>query len=296
MSIGEKFLDRVLVEKKTNDDSKTVKNKDQISTTLIVDSGTLRAKAMMRDVGGHNENDLAGAIADVFNGLGIPGSFINKSEVRASIIEAAIKLRPSVSRLRYFKELHDAVTDLWPSGVPTGGGGGLILKKDQSTSEKDLGTGLREQIAEVLIDLGAPEQYFTKDAPAAIRSSLRRAFSMINADARTKAALKSLARSSRIRAGDDTIGSESKKVDEDLEEALGVDDHLAINTPQRIAPGLQAFVDAAKQVCREFGIPDRTLALPAVTMAMKRQGQKDQSSQIIKNLMMKLSAELQKRG
>ena len=263
MTIGANFLNRVLTEKK---------KEPEAPKTFSGDAGTERMKMMMRDIGG--PDDLADKIADVLNASGVPGAFLNKDEIRKAVIDAATLLRGQRTRKNMFMALHSVLTS-FRAGEPVkgGGGSGVVADKKGAVGEKDLGTGFQELVAEVLSSLGAPEMYFTKDAPAALRTSFKSAVNAMQKNAEVKAAFQALARGSRIRKGDGKVGLKQEAVE--LVEAPSIDnDPEVVKMVKDVCTALGVFDTAKNGVVRvndiwERSVKAKVVANPKLKMAMK---------------------------
>lgn len=97
MTIGSQFLSRLL-----NEAKKDEKN------GFTFDRSVEAMKRAMRDIGG--EGNYADKIAEVFSMVGIPGMYLNKPEVRESVIEGAQNLKSKPARVRAFLALHSALS------------------------------------------------------------------------------------------------------------------------------------------------------------------------------------------
>lgn len=214
MSIGKQFLERLSEAKKP-----VAAKAEAPKPTFVADAGTERMKAMMRDTPDNMHQDLADHIAEMANAAGVPGAFLNKTEIRKAFIQSAIKLKNMPTRLKYFRILHTELTQLRIGNLPSSGGGGITMKKGAEDEKAIVGTAIQELLAEILVDLGVPMEYFTKEAPTPLKTSLKRAGTLIMSNSAVKNAIKALARGEGIRSGDDTVGSKKPGMKVKVQEA-----------------------------------------------------------------------------
>ena len=214
MTIGSKFLER-LTEAKSN------------KKAFTFDRGTEAMKRAMRDVGG--ENNFADKIAEVMNMIGIPGMYLNKPEVRESVLEAAANLRSKPARVAAFHALHDALASY--RGVQLGEG-----------KEQDLeGQGFQQLVEEILISLGLPESMATAEAAPAIKSGIKRTVAAAKSDANVRAAFIVFAQRAGIRLHDALVGAKK-------------DVMAAVNAKKRAALGEEVEVDDTKVTAANAGL------------------------------------------
>lgn len=219
MSIGKQFLERLAEAKKP-----VAAKAEAPKPTFVADAGTERMKAMMRDTPDNMHQDLADHIAEMANAAGVPGAFLNKTEIRKAFIQSAIKLKNMPTRLKYFRILHTELTQLRIGNLPSSGGGGITMKKGAEDEKAIVGTAIQELLAEILVDFGVPMEYFTKEAPTPLKTSLKRAGTMIMSNSAVKNAIKALARGEGIRSGDDTVGSKKPGMKVKVQEAAESED------------------------------------------------------------------------
>lgn len=186
MSIGKKFLERVLAETKSTEG-------------FEFDRGTEAMKNALRDIGG--ENNFADKIAEVFNMCGISGTYMNKRDVKDSIIEAATELRSKPARVRAFLALHSALLNLHE--------GATSVEEAEDTEELE-GQGFQQFVEECLVSLGLPESFVGASAKAAIKAGLRKASALIRSDRAAKKAFVDFGRYSGVKLNDGTIGGKKR--------------------------------------------------------------------------------------
>lgn len=186
MSIGKKFLERVLAEAKSTEG-------------FEFDRGTEAMKNALRDIGG--ENNFADKIAEVFNMCGISGTYMNKRDVKDSIIEAATELRSKPARVRAFLALHSALLNLHE--------GATSVEEAEDTEELE-GQGFQQFVEECLVSLGLPESFVGASAKAAIKAGLRKASALIRSDRAAKKAFVDFGRYSGVKLNDGTIGGKKR--------------------------------------------------------------------------------------
>jgi len=179
MSIGTQFLNRL-------NEAKSPAKK------FTFDRGTEAMKRAMRDIGG--ENNFADKIAEVMNMMGVPGMYLNKPEVRESVIEAASTLRSKPARTTAFHNLHAALASY--KGVM------------KEAKEQDLeGQGFQQLVEEILVSLGLPESMATADAAPAIKTGIKRSVQAAKSDAGVRSAFIVFAQRAGIKLHDSLVGA-----------------------------------------------------------------------------------------
>lgn len=195
MSIGTQFLARLNEEKKKG---------------FEFDRGVEAMKKAMRQVGG--ESDLADKIAEVASMCGIPGLYLNKAEVRESVIEAAQAMRGKAARVRSFLALHSALKTFHGVAAP--------VKEAKGAEEELEGNAFQQALEEVLVSVGIPAEMVTAEAKAGVKAGLKRTAAKLRADQAVRAALIAYARYAGIKVNDGAIGEKKKVVEaEQLDEA-----------------------------------------------------------------------------
>jgi hypothetical protein len=254
-------------------------------------------KRALRDIGG--KNDFADKIAEVFGMVGVPGMYLNKAEVRESVIEAATALRSKPARVTSFLALHSALKNfhgvLALRSAPKKPRGVLAEKKGD---EVDLeGNTFQQLVEEVLVSLGMPVEMVTSAAKPGVKSPLRKKIAQLRADTAVRAAFVTFARLSGVKVNDGEVGMKKPAAKASDKKMFGeeVDNPAASNAPVKIDAGQTAFLEAAKGICEAFGVPPVTLALPRITQMMRRAAVKDAANGIAKGLMSKLLVQLHKR-
>ena len=182
MTIGSKFLDRVLFE-----------GKDKPKGSKF-DAATETLKKALRQIGG--EKDFADKIVEVANLSGVPGRFMNTPEAKESIVNAATALRGRAAAVAAFLALHSALVGTVTEAAAA-----------PAADEKDLeGVGFQQLVEEVLVALGIPVALVGKDASGQVKSKVRSAAREMMANAAVKEAYKFFAKKLGIKINDGTVG------------------------------------------------------------------------------------------
>ena len=185
MSIGTQFLNRVLAEAKKPE------------AGYKFDRSIEAMKRSLRDIGG--ENNFADKIAEVMAMVGISGMYLNKPDVRESILEAAGELRTKSARVAAFLALHSALAAF--HGV-------VPVSEAKGTEEQDLeGNAFQKTVEEVLVVLGLPAEMVSDAAKAGVKSGLKRTIAKLRADEGVRAAVKVFAQRAGVKVGDKVVGS-----------------------------------------------------------------------------------------
>jgi hypothetical protein len=256
MTIGSQFLSRMLNEAK----------KDE-KKGFTFDRSVEAMKRAMRDIGG--EGNYADKIAEVFSMVGIPGMYLNKPEVRESVIEGAQNLKSKPARVRAFLALHSALSSFHGT-TP------IVEAKASKSGEDDLEGNLFQQtVEEILVTLGLPEEMVGSGAKASIKTGLKRMVSKLRADSTVKSAFVTFARLAGIKAHDKIVGAKKSMMEpkEPVTEAEEVDaqapavkmsdlmgtartifEHMGLNLDDDSVIKLvnrQAFINSVKTACRD---------------------------------------------
>jgi hypothetical protein len=275
MTIGQRFLARLNEAKKEDKKPK-----------FALDRGTEAMKRAMRKVA---QDDLADKIAEVMNMAGLPGMYLNKPEVRESVIAAAQDLRSKPNRVRAFLAMHSAMAAFR----------GMMV---EAKGEEDLeGSAFQQLLEEVLIALGAPVEMMTAEAKSVIKSSLRKMAAAMRADQAVKTAIITFARLMQIRVNDKVVGSKAPSAMAKKAAAKQVNDHLEVFEQEddidmsKVEPGVRGYLDFARKLALELGIPQNMLDRSETKRGMLGKARADFSSPETKRFMPKLMAALQKK-
>ena len=200
MSIGAQFLARL-------NEAKTP------AKSFAFDRGVEAMKKAMRSIGG--DTDFADKIAEVAAMSGLSGVFLNKPDVRESVIEAAMALRSKPARVRAFLALHSALSTFH----------GLAKPVVAEAKEEDLeGTGFQQLVEEVLVALGIPAELVSGEAKAGAKAGLKRMTAKLRADEAVRAAFVALAKYFSIKVNDGAVGEKKRvAVTEDNEAGQAMD-------------------------------------------------------------------------
>jgi hypothetical protein len=263
MTIGSAFLTRL-------SEAKEKKEKKGYQ----FDRGTEAMKRAMRDVGGNL--DLADKIAELANMCGVPGMYMNTSDVRDGILDAAQVLRTKTARVTSVLALHSALSNYH----------GVTPIAEAKTKEDDLeGQGFQQLVEEVLVSLGIPEDMVMAGAKAGVKSGIKKTVAAMRSDSSVRDAFRVYAQRSKIKLHDAIVGmmKTGPKVAEVSEAQMypgerdTSQDHLG-------------FIDEAKKLCIALGIPEVLIDRPAVLMAMKKVAMKNASNSRAKTTMGKATA------
>lgn len=198
MTIGAQFLARI-------NEAKEVKS-------FSFDRGVEAMKKAMRAIGG--ESDFADKIAEVAAMSGIAGQYLNKPDVRESVVDAAMSLRSKPARVRSFLALHSALSAFH---------GMSSAAVAEAKSEDDLeGTGFQQLVEEVLIVLGIPAELVSGDAKAGVKAGLKRMTAKLRSDSAVRMAFVNLAKYSGVKIKDGVAGEKKvgmKVAESQLDEA-----------------------------------------------------------------------------
>lgn len=214
MTIGSQFLARLNEAKKPA--AKTAAPAAPKGPTF--DRGTEAMKRAMRDIGG--ENNFADKIAETMNMIGVPGMYLNKPEVRESVVEAAGRLRSRAAQAAAFLVLHSALTKF---SAPLA-----------EAKEEDLeGQGFQQLVEEILVSLGLPEEFVGASAKPAIKSGIKRTVARLKSDAQVRIAFVTFALRAKIKLNDSIVGAKKEAnamkapVKEALEDVVDADDGVS---------------------------------------------------------------------
>jgi hypothetical protein len=235
MSLGQQFLARLNEAKAPA----PVKKK-----AFSFDPAVESMKRGMRDIGG--SSDLADKIGEVMSLCGIPGIYLNKQDIKLSVVEAAQALRTKAARVRAFLTLHSALCAFYGVEAP--------VKEAKAAapefSDEELeGSQFQKMVEEVLVLLGAPRELVTSDAKSAVKSSMRRVIPKLRQDENVRMAVLTLARYAGIKMNDGVAGEKKVGPKKVAMEAVGA-------APAPAAPSAGPFDawQAASSVFAKMGL------------------------------------------
>lgn len=182
MSIGDKFLTRVLAEAKEDRDG-------------VVDGYDIRLDAQQQAMAQKLRSPLPKKIIQLFSVIGIPGNKLNSAGAEESVSEASEMLRANLSVRRAFTTFFDLMATAY---------GKKISAEPEAVQEAKLKRGnyLQKQLETVLVKLGLPEALVSTTGPGVVGSALYRASKMVEDSADLKAALRLLAVRMGIKPAD----------------------------------------------------------------------------------------------
>lgn len=182
MTLGTQFLARI-------NEAKEPKK------AYAFDRGTESMKKAMRDIGG--ENNFADKIAEVMNMVGVPGMYLNKPEVRESVVKAATTLRSKPARVRGFSAMHAALSNFH----------GVVKEAAAPDDEANLeGNSFQKLIEEVLVSLGAPTDLVGSNGKPPVKAGIKRVAAKLRSDDMVRSAIVAYARYSGIKVNDGEVG------------------------------------------------------------------------------------------
>lgn len=231
MTIGSQFLAR-LNEAKEKPTKKA----------YTFDRGTEAMKRVLRDIGG--KNNFADKIAEVLNMVGVPGMYLNKPEVRESVIEAAQDLRTKPARVAAFLSMHQALASFHG-----------VQPVVQEAKEEDLeGQGFQQLVEEIMISLGIPEEMVTSAAKPAIRSGIRRTVTMLKTDTAVRTAVLYYAKMAKIRLNDAIVGIKKLGAPKVVEAVTTGTVGAAGKEGQEPVTNVKDFTAVAKTILKALGV------------------------------------------
>lgn len=230
MTIGSQFLARLNEAKEK-----------QTKKAYTFDRGTEAMKRVLRDIGG--KNNFADKIAEVLNMVGVPGMYLNKPEVRESVIEAAQDLRTKPARVAAFLSMHQALATF--HGVQP-----IVEAKEEDLE----GQGFQQLVEEIMISLGIPEEMVTASAKPAIRSGIRRTVTMLKTDTAVRTAVLYYAKMAKIRLHDAIVGMKKLGAPKVVEAVTTGTVGAAGKEVQEPVTNVKDFTAAAKTILKALGV------------------------------------------
>ncbi len=247
MSIGSQFLSRVLTEAK----------KDK-KAGFEFDRSVEAMKRAMRVVGG--ETNIADKIAEIAAMAGISGMYLNKPDVRESVLDAAQALRTKSARVRAFLAIHSTLSKF--HGITQV----VEAKEVKTTSEEDLeGNAFQQLVEEVLVALGIPEEMVSGEAKAGVKAGLKRTIAKLRSDSDVRAAFVVFARLAGIKIGDGIVGPKKSAFAPAIKEAKEAEDEVA-------PTNLKDVLATARAIMMNLGVDlaDETVVRVVNDAAMSR--------------------------
>jgi hypothetical protein len=278
MSLGQQFLARLNEAKAPA----PVKKK-----AFTFDPAVETMKRGMRDIGG--ESDLADKIAEVMSLCGIPGIYLNKQDIKVSVVEAAQQLRTKSARVRSFLSLHSALCAFY--GVEA------LVKEAKAEvaefSDEELeGSQFQKMVEEILVLLGAPRELVTGEAKAPVKSSMKRAIAKLRQDENVRMAVLTLARYAGIKMNDGVAGE--KKVGGPKKVAM---EDVAAPAAAPAAPNMSNLWLSADSIFKHLGLNlqdeklVRVVNMPGLIRAVKAASRNPQTKAAMIAFLNKTKAE-----
>lgn len=176
------------------------------------------------------KRQLEKKIVNLFVISGIPGRYLNSSEVDDGIKDAADMLRKQVTIRRHFDRLY--------LGLGHAKGFGIAAPVKVEEAAKRRGSLVQKMLEAILVKLGLPENLVLTSGPAAVGSFLLKTAKIIEQDTELEQTLRQMAIRMGIKTGElfSTV---------DLDESIEV--------------GPDEFSNAVVQLIADLGIPDVVL-------------------------------------
>ena len=182
MSFGSQFLARLTEAKKPAEKK----------APYTFDRNIESMKRAMRTIGG--DSDLGDKVAEALNLCGVPGMYLNKPEVRESVLDAAQGMRSKPARVTAFLALHSALLTRASS-----------LKEGK---EEDLeGQGFQQLVEEIMVSLGLPEEMVGASAKPAVKTGIKRTVMALKSDAAIRSAFIVYAQRAGVKLHDSLVGA-----------------------------------------------------------------------------------------
>jgi hypothetical protein len=228
MTIGNKFLQRVLAEGHLEEAAPADKDGVQDGMNIMLDP-------QQRAIASKLRWKLPKQVVALFAMLGIPGIKLNTEGIVQSIDEAAEMLRTQLTVRRAFLDFYKAY------GAATGKA--IAEPKAQPVAEGKMKRGnfVQKQLESVLIKLGLPAALVETGGPAVVGNALYKASKVIEDNGDLKTKLRMLAMRMGIKSSDAMAPVE--------DEAEAVTEDMAMATS-----GLPAFHAAAKELVKALGV------------------------------------------
>lgn len=251
MTIGKRFLTRVLNEEKEDKDGL----QDGMNVPL---DGPQRALFM------RVKYKLPQKIVSLFAMLGIPGIKLNSEDTERGILEAADMLRQEVSVRRAFNDFYEAL-------------GEALGKKIVVEAKIKRGNATQKLLETVLVKLGLPEELVLSTGPAVVGTALFNASKVLEDNADLKMKLRLLATRMGIRPSD-VMGTEGEEMKEAQGE-LRLGANLQANTVEQLvtALGLDKVFNIRDMAAVRGSFNSMSIPAPALA-TMRRLIQQLQSS------------------
>lgn len=285
MSIGNKFLSRVLAEEKLDEAGKsTTRDRDGDGYDITLDA---QQQAMVSKL----RYPLPKKIIMLFSLIGVPGNKLNSAGAVDSVADASEVLRTNMTVRRAFNSFFDLFATAMGKKI-------AAEPKPEAVQEGRLKRGnfLQKQLETVLVKLGMPESLVSVSGPGIVGTALYKASKVVEDNAELKAALRMLA----VRLGIKPSDSMAELGDEPVTEAT---------TVGTVGTGAQAAQAPAVRGPAPTEIETETLALLAALgidvkklpgavaykMQMVQRGDKN-AGPTVARLMRTLTAKLSMRG
>ena len=256
MTIGSKFLNRVLAEAQDKDGVKDGFN-------IALDS---QARALASKMKRPYEKKL---VAFLFM-VGVTGRYLNTTEIEGSISDASDMLRKRISVRRAFDTFYSALA----------GAKGFTIPKDEAAESLDEAAkkrgGFVQKLFEgVLTKLGLPESMVVTTGPAAVGTGIFRTSQLIEQNSDLEQSLRMLAARLGVKAADDVMG-------EELDEAIDV--------------GNDDFSQQVIDLAIALGIPEVILVArrPQIIAALRKKRQTLGNRARLMTLMTRLATEVER--
>jgi hypothetical protein len=238
MSIGNKFLTRVLAESQLDEagmrqrkqqSNQRARDRDGDGYDIVLDAQQQALASKLR-------YPLPKKIIQLFSLIGVPGNKLNSAGAEESVAEAAELLRTNLTVRRAFNAFFDLFATVK---------GKKIAAEPAPVQEGRLKRGnfLQKQLETVLVKLGMPESLVSTTGPGVVGTALYKASKDIEDNGELKAALRMLAVRMGLKPSDAMAELDDKAMTEAIDPS-----------------GADLYADAVMMLVEVLGVPEEAFA------------------------------------